>query len=76
MGRLQYLNFLHAQKTCAILMSDVIACHAGALVAYLLKNRSLERTSKQLVSIAGVVGVNLVMGGIQETSIDNIGTPF
>ncbi|KAK9906739.1 hypothetical protein WJX75_007125 [Coccomyxa subellipsoidea] len=45
----------------------------GALVAYLLKNRSLERTSKQLVSIAGVVGVNLVMGGIQETSIDNIG---
>ncbi len=42
-------------------------------MAYLLKNRSLERTSKQLVSIAGVVGVNLVMGGIQETSIDNIG---
>lgn len=45
----------------------------GALVAYLWKNRSLERTSQQLTSIAGVVGVNLVMGGIQETSIDNIG---
>ncbi|BDA46348.1 probable RHOMBOID-like protein 10, chloroplastic [Coccomyxa sp. Obi] len=45
----------------------------GALVAYLWKNRCLERTSQQLTSIAGVVGVNLVMGGIQETSIDNIG---
>ncbi len=55
--------------------ADASNTHAGALVAYLWKNRCLERTSQQLTSIAGVVGVNLVMGGIQETSIDNIGTP-
>ena len=54
--------------------ADTANMHAGALVAYLWKNRCLERTSQQLTSIAGVVGVNLVMGGIQETSIDNIGT--
>lgn len=53
--------------------ANVKGVPAGALVAYLWKNRSLSRTADQLTSIAGVVTVNLIMGGIQETSIDNIG---
>ena len=49
------------------------SCVAGALVAYLWRNRSLSKTSEQLNSIVGVLIFNLVLGGIQDTSIDNIG---
>ncbi|CAK0750465.1 hypothetical protein CVIRNUC_001993 [Coccomyxa viridis] len=45
----------------------------GALVAYLWRNRSLSKTSEQLNSIVGILIFNLILGGIQDTSIDNIG---
>ena len=47
--------------------------NAGALVAYLWRNRSLSKTSEQLNSIVGILVFNLILGGIQDTSIDNIG---
>ena len=49
---------------------------AGALVAYLWRNRSLSKTSEQLNSIVGILIFNLILGGIQDTSIDNIGEPL
>ena len=42
-------------------------------MAYLWRNRSLSKTSEQLNSIVGILIFNLVLGGIQDTSIDNIG---
>ncbi len=51
----------------------ISCCHAGALVAYLWRNRSLSKTSEQLNSIVGILLFNLVLGGIQDTSIDNVG---
>ena len=42
-------------------------------MAYLWRNRSLSKTSEQLNSIVGILIFNLILGGIQDTSIDNIG---
>ena len=51
------------------------APHAGALVVYLYRNKSLEKTNAQLQSIGTVMATNLLMGSIQETAIDNVGAP-
>ena len=50
-----------------------LGCPAGALVAYLWRNRSLSKTSEKLNSILGILVFNFVLGGIQDTSIDNVG---
>jgi hypothetical protein len=52
------------------------ACGAGALVVYLYRNKSLEKTNAQLQSIGTVMATNLLMGSIQETAVDNVGAHF
>lgn len=44
-------------------------------MAYLWKNQHIQQSSEQLMSIAGIIIVNLVLGSWEETSIDNLGTP-
>jgi len=43
------------------------------LAGYLWKNRSLQRSTEQLIYIAGIVLFNLAIGMSKDTPIDNTG---
>ena len=45
----------------------------GALAGYLWKNRDLQRSTEQLIYIAGIVLFQLGLGISEDTSIDNTG---
>ena len=68
---------IHLEICCPCLLyahtHQIAVDQAGALVAYLWRNRSLSKTSEQLNSIVGILIFNLILGGIQDTSIDNVG---
>ena len=46
---------------------------AGALGGYMWKNRAINQSSEQLLSIAGIAAISLAMGWSNETTVDNLG---
>lgn len=45
----------------------------GALAGYLWKNRSVQQSTDQLLSIAGFAAISLAMGSNDATTVDNVG---
>ena len=51
----------------------LVCSHAGAIAAYLFKNRQqLTNSNRQLVNIAGIVAANVLLG-LSGGNIDNAG---
>ncbi len=48
-------------------------CHAGALGAYLWKNRGMQRNADQVVLIAGAALIAIAWGARSDSFVDNVG---
>lgn len=69
------MAFIHCCLSIIQTFAD-ISVTAGALAGYMWKNRAVQQSTDQLLSIAGIAVISLAMGSSKATSVDNIGKPL